>query len=213
MAGAEQPSSTSAELTTYDGFIDPPRSRDALVMHPSRECTLAAQGWEKGIDALNGDFRQALRRLRQNPGFAAIVVLTLALGIGVNVALFSLVEQILLRPLPVEEPERLVNLTSPGPQPQALSFGSQAGGSESVFSYPMFRDLERGQRAFAGIAAHRVFDASVTNGAQARRTDGMFVSGSYFPLLGVRPALGRLIDPRDERVDGEAEAVVLSYAY
>src|SRR5690606_4674603 len=68
MAGAEQPSSTSAELTTYDGFIDPPRSRDALVMHPSRECTLAAQGWENGIDELNGDFRQALRRLRQNPG-------------------------------------------------------------------------------------------------------------------------------------------------
>ena len=175
--------------------------------------TLRSYGWENGVDALAGDFRQSLRRLRQNPGFAAIVVLTLALGIGVNVALFSLIEQILLRPLPVAEPERLVNLSSPGPQPNALSFGSEAGGSETVFSYPMFRDLERGQQTFAGVAAHRVFQGSVSNGMQARRVDGMFVSGSYFPVLGLKPALGRLLGPPDDRVDGQAESVVLSYAY
>src|SRR5690606_7432759 len=72
---------------------------------------------------------------------------------------------------------------------------------------------ERGQETFVGIAAHRLFAASLSNGVQARRADGLFVSGNYFSLLGLKPALGRLLGPQDDRVDGQAESVVLSYAY
>src|SRR5690606_5042317 len=164
-----------AERAARREVRDAARAREALRSY----------GWESGVDAAFGDLRQSLRRLRQDPAFTLVVVLTLALGVGVNVAIFSLFQQILLRPLPVTEPERLVNLSSPGPQPEALSFGSEAGGSESVFSYPMFRDLQRGQETFVGIAAHRLFDPSVSNGVQARRVDGMFVSGNYFSLLGL----------------------------
>ena len=181
--------------------------------------TLRSYGWENHVDTALGDFRQSWRRLRQNPSFSAVVVATLAVGIGVNVALFSLFQQILLRPLPVAEPERLVNLVDPGLDlgfwrlSGGLTFGSIAGNSDHVFSYPMFRDLERQQGPFAGIAAHRLFDASLSIGESARRDTGFFVSGSYFSVLGLRPALGRLLGPEDDRVDGQAESVVLSHAY
>jgi predicted permease len=175
--------------------------------------TLRSYGWENHVDATLGDFRQSLRRLRKNPTFSAVVVATLAVGVGVNIALFSLFQQILLRPLPVVEPDRLVNLVDPGPDPRVLSFGSTSGGSDHVFSYQMFRDLEGRQEAFTAIAAHRLFDASLSIGENARRDEGFFVSGSYFPVLGLRPAVGRLLGPEDDRVDGQAESVVLSHAY
>src|SRR5690606_38073468 len=149
------------------------------------------------------DTRYSVRGLLARPGFTVVVVLTLAVGIGVNVAIFSLTQQILLRPLPVAEPERLVNLGDPGPKldPKngigALS-GSGSGGPDTVFSYPMFRDLQRAQVPFVDIAAHRIFDASVSTQADAQRTTGTFVSGSYFPVLGLRPALGRLLGPQDD---------------
>ena len=147
---------------------------------------------------------------------------TLAVGIGVNVALFSLFQQILLRPLPVAEPERLVNLVDPGLDLDlmrgvsggGLTFGSNSGNRDHVFSYPMFRDLERRQETpFAGHRAHRIFDASLSIGESARRDTGFFVSGSYFSVLGLQPALGRLLGTEDDRVDGQAESVVLSHAY
>jgi predicted permease len=164
---------------------------------------------------LVADIRYSARGMGARPGFVAVVVLTLALGIGVNVAIFSLVQQILLSPLRVPDPDRLVNLTDPGPKPGGLTFGSIAGGGrDSTFSYPMFRDLERGaEDGFMRIAAHRLFDASLSTGEQARPATGLFVSGSYFSVLALRPALGRLLGPEDDRVDGQAESVVLSHAY
>jgi putative ABC transport system permease protein len=175
--------------------------------------TLRTYGWENHVDVAVGDFRHSLRRLRHNLSFSGVVVATLAIGIGVNVALFSLFQQILLRPLPVAEPERLVNLVDPGPD-RGLSFGSIAGnGRDHAFSYPMFRDLERLQESFSGIAAHRLFDASLSIGDSARRETGFFVSGSYFSVLRLRPALGRLLGPLDDDIDGQADSVVLSHAY
>jgi putative ABC transport system permease protein len=159
------------------------------------------------------DVRYSARSLSARPTFSLIAALTLALGIGVNVAIYSLFEQILLRPLPVVDPDSLVNFDDLGSRQNGLSFGSPAGGSDSVFSYPMFRDLERGQEPFVGIAAHRIFDASLSTGEQARRATGVFVSGSYFSVLGLQPALGRLLGPQDDRVDGEAQSVVLSHAH
>ncbi len=182
--------------------------------------TLRSYGWENHVDAALADLRQSWRRLRKDPSFAAVVVATLAIGIGINVALFSLFQQVLLRPLPVADPERLVNFVDPGidlgymgGNRGGLTFGSTSGGSDHVFSYAMFRDLERQSNAFAGIAAHRIFEASLSTGENARRATGFFVSGSYFSVLGLQPALGRLLGTDDDRVDGEAGAVVLSYAY
>jgi predicted permease len=170
------------------------------------------------LSNLLGDLRYAARALGRAPGFAAAAVLTLALGIGVNVAMFSLFEQILLRPLPVAEPERLVNLSSPGPKLDPIGLGgvvpSVSSAVDSSFSYPMFRDLERVQEPFTGIAAHQVVaGASLSAGGLPSQDAVLFVSGSYFPLLGIRPTLGRLLDPQDDRVDGQAESVVLSHAY
>ena len=155
----------------------------------------------------------AIRQLTLRPGLAAVIVLTLALGIGANAAMFSLFHEVLLRPLPVPDGGRLVNLASPGPKLGSVSWDDM-GGSDYVFSYPMLRDLEQEQTVFTGIAAHHGFGASVAaEGSQAVRADGMAVNGDYFTVLRLVPALGRLIGKRDEpRVD-EAQVAVLSYEY
>ena len=103
----------------------------------------------------------AVRMLLKTPFVTAVAILSLALGIGANAAIFSLFDQILLRPLPVSQPNGLVNLGAPGPKPGSQSC-SQAGDCEAVFSYPMFRDLERLQTVFTGVAAHRGFGANLT---------------------------------------------------
>ena len=98
--------------------------------------------------------RFALRTLAKTPSVTAIAIISLALGIGATTAIFSLYHRVLLRPLYVEEPKMLVNLSAPGPKPGSISC-DDAGGCETVFSYPMFRDLEKVQTVFTGIAAHR----------------------------------------------------------
>jgi len=174
------------------------------------------------IWSIVADIRYGARAVFSRPTFAAVIMLTLALGIGVNVAIFSLAERVLLQPLPVPEPDRLVNLTDPetGPRffgrmsslfPQVL--GSASGGEDTVFSYPMFRDLEREQEPFVGLAAHTFYEGRISTGELTRPATLAFVSGSYFPVLGLTPALGRLLGPEDDRADGQAESVVLSHAY
>src|SRR2546428_13447572 len=98
----------------------------------------------------------AFRTLFKTPFVTGIAIVSLALGIGANAAVFSLFDQILLRPLPVPDPDRLVNLSAPDPKPGSQSCG-QAGGCDVAFSYPMFRDLERSQTGFTGLAAHFAF--------------------------------------------------------
>ena len=154
----------------------------------------------------------ALRSVTKTPFVTAVAVLSLALGIGANAAIFSLFDQILLRPLPVEAPGQLVNLAAPGPNPGMTSC-SQAGPCEEIFSYEMFRDLERAQSGFSGIAAHRDFDANLAHSSQTSSGQGMLVSGSYFPVLGLRAALGRLLDPGDDETVGENFVTVLSHDY
>jgi predicted permease len=158
------------------------------------------------------NFKLALRRLLKTPFVTAVAVVSLALGIGANAATFSLFDQMLLRALPVQEPERLVNVGAPGPKPGSQSC-NQAGECDLVFSYPMFRDLERGQRVFTGLAAHRAFSANLAFRRQTVNAEGMLVSGSYFPVLGLRPALGRLLAPADDQTVGSHFVAVLSHAY
>src|SRR5215212_2718683 len=106
------------------------------------------------------NLKLAVRRLWKSPFVSLVAVVSLALGIGANAAIFSLYDQTLLRPLPVPRPGELVNLAAPGPKPGSNSCG-QPGGCEDVFSYPMFRDLEREQTVFTGIAAHVGFGANL----------------------------------------------------
>jgi predicted permease len=154
----------------------------------------------------------ALRTLFKTPFVTIVAIVSLALGIGANAAIFSLFNQLLLRPLAVPEPDRLVNLLAPGPKPGSQSC-SQAGDCDTVFSYAMFRDLERVQAVFTGIAAHVSFGANLSARGQTQNGEGLLVSGSYFPVLGLKPAIGRLLTPDDDRTPGESHVVVISHAY
>ena len=154
----------------------------------------------------------AFRTLFRTPFVTTIAVLSLALGIGANAAIFSMFDQIMLRRLPVPEPDRLVNLAAPGPKPGSTSCG-QAGDCEVVLSYPMFRDLEREQTVLTGLAAHVKFGASLNWQDAPLTGDGMYVSGSYFPTLGLKPAVGRLLTPDDDRTIGANFVVVLGYGF
>jgi putative ABC transport system permease protein len=154
--------------------------------------------------------RFALRSLLKTPIVTAVAVLSVTLGIGANVAIFSVFNQILLRPLPVPEPARLVNLVAPGPRSGSVSCG-QIGTCDSLFSYPMFRDLQRVQTSFTDIAAHREFGANIAYGGVSEGGDSALVSGSYFSVLELAPQLGRLIIPADET--GTERVAVLSDEY
>ena len=159
------------------------------------------------------NFKLALRTLFKSPFVTIVAALSLALGIGANAAIFSLFNEMLLRPLQgVPNPTELVNLSAPGPKPGSQSCSS-AGSCEVVFSYPMYRDLEKAQTVFTGIAAHRQFGTNLAVRGQTMNTTGMMVSGSYFPTLALRPALGRLFTPEDDKTIGGHFVVVLSYDF
>ncbi|MEO8521865.1 MAG: ABC transporter permease [Acidobacteriota bacterium] len=158
------------------------------------------------------NLKLAFRRLRKSPFVSLVAVISLALGIGANAAIFSLFDQTLLRPLPVPQPEALVNLSAPGPKPGSQSCG-QAGDCDTVFSYPMFRDLERQQDVLTGLAAHVGFGANLAYRGQTVNSSALLVSGSYFPVLGISPALGRLLGPDDDRGIGAHFVAVLGYDY
>src|SRR5947199_3976268 len=159
---------------------------------------------------LNAKF--ALRMLFKTPFVTIVAIVSLALGIGANAAIFSLFNQILLRPLPVTKADQLVNLGAPGPKPGSTSC-NQAGDCDAVFSYAMFRDLEKAQVSFTGLAAHVSFGANLAARGQTSNAEGLLVSGSYFPVLGVRPAIGRLLTPDDDKAPGESQVVVLSHDF
>src|SRR5882724_9821255 len=154
--------------------------------------------------------RYGLRMLAKNPGFTAIVVLTLALGIGANTAIFSLMNQILLRQLPVQNPKELVVLHAPGP---VTGHVSDDGDATESFSYPMYKGLRENSAAAGDMLGQYGFSASIASRGQTERGSGELVSGNYFGVLGVPPAIGRVFRLDDERVPGGHPVVVLSHAY
>ena len=159
------------------------------------------------------NIKVALRTLFRTPFVTVVAILSLALGIGANAAIYSLFNEMLLRPLPVVHPERLVKFAAPGPHNGPTSC-NMAGDCDEVFSYPMFRDLERANTAFSGISAHFLFGVNVAMAGQtAVNGRGVFVSGSYFPVLGVRAALGRLLTPNDDQTIGGHYVTVVSHAF
>jgi predicted permease len=166
------------------------------------------------LDSLWQDLRFSTRAFARGPLVWSVAVLSLALGIGMNTAVFSVFHRVLLRHLPVPAPDELVLVLSPGPKPGSRSTTND-GGMEAIFSVALVRDLERVDwPAVAGLAAQGSFGANLTAAGQmATQGDGLLVSGGYFPVLGIRPALGRLLGPDDDRVPGAHPVVVLSHQY
>ncbi len=158
------------------------------------------------------EIRYVFRTLSRTPIVSLIVVLSLGLGVGANTAIFSLMHQVLMRSLPVEKPEDLVTLTSPAEFKTGRTSTGDAGRLESVFSYPMFRALEKDSKGLKGIAGFREFEANISY--RGRTLDGAVctVSGGYFPLLGLKPEMGRMLDHNDDAGAGQTVAV-LSFGY
>jgi len=165
------------------------------------------------LQTLTADLRYAIRGLLSKPMFALVAIASLALGIGVNTAIFSLFEQVALRPLPVHEPDRLVNFAAPGLRSGSTSSGS-AGGRDEIFSYPMLRDLQReSPPQLAGIAGFKGIGAVLRVNGQTRPTNAALVTGNYFDVLGLVPAAGRLLTPDDDRDTVSGGAAVLAHAF
>jgi len=156
------------------------------------------------------DVRYGLRMLAKNPGFTSIAILTLALGIGANTAIFSLLHQVLLRRLPVRNPNELVILKSPGPK---HGHTWSDGDDSEIFSYPLYKGLAKNSAVFDGVIARYEFAAGIASHGQTERGSGELVTGNYFDVLGVRPALGRVLSPADDDVQGAHPVLVLSHAY
>jgi putative ABC transport system permease protein len=164
--------------------------------------------WRWIEDAIR-DARYAARSLARSPGFTATAVLSLAIGVGASAAIFSLVDQVLFRLLPVREPERLVAVDWNG---NSLSYGWGPG---AYMSYPLCRDLMKQDRFFDGVLCRfpTVVMLASGEGRQAEPVGAEIVSGSYFPVLGVVPAMGRHFDEQDDVQPGAHPVVVLSHAY
>ena len=163
------------------------------------------------MNTLLQDIRYALRQLRKSPGFTLTVIVTLALGIGANTAVFTLFDQVLLRILPVERPKELVRFEWTG----AFSGSSSSFGGDryNYFSYPMYKDLRDQNQVFSGMLAADKASVGVSWHNQAENEDAEVISGNYFQLLGLKPALGRLLTPQDDTAKNANPVVVLSYDY
>ncbi|MCL4822390.1 MAG: ABC transporter permease [Vicinamibacteria bacterium] len=158
------------------------------------------------MDALRQDLKFALRSLGKARGFAAVVVLTLALGIGANTAIFNLLDQLLLRPLPVRAPQELVLVRDPGP------FMGRTYGDD-MMSHPLYRELREKNEVFSGMLARHETTASVGRGDATEMARVELVSGNYFEVLGLAPVLGRLFTLADDETPGTHPVVVLGHGY
>ena len=156
------------------------------------------------------DARYALHGFASRPMFAVVVVLTLAVGIGVNVAVFSLYDQIMLRELNVSRPAELVNLVGGGVALNQIT--NYQGGDEETFSYPMFRDLQAAAEPYLALGASRIIGTALGYGDRTEPDSVVIVSGGYFEALGVGPELGRVLGEQDV-VGGQPAAAMLSYEH
>jgi predicted permease len=156
------------------------------------------------FETLAQDLRYALRMLIKSPGFTTVTILTLALGIGANTGLFSLVNSVLLANLPVRNPQELVIVKYTDARTQE---------AEEDFSYPMYQAMRDKNTVFANVLTRSGLSFNASYGGQSEHAAGELVSGNYFETLGVQPFLGRLISPEDDRTPGAHPVAVLSYGY
>jgi hypothetical protein len=155
------------------------------------------------LHSVFADCRYAIRQFRKNPGFTTVAVLTLALGIGANAVIFSLISTILLRPLPINHPEQMF----------AIHQGKQNDPSYSQsMSYPNYKDIRDRNQVLSSMAVYRFDPMSLSHNGNNERVWGYLVSGNYFDVLGVRPFLGRTFLPEEDRTPNARSVVVLSYS-
>src|SRR6266403_5837195 len=152
--------------------------------------------------------RLALRSLRKSPGFALTAILTLALGIGVNAAIFQLIDAVRLRSLPVVDPQRLV-----GVQVKGGNYTVGISRTPATLSLALFEQIQKQQQGFSGLFAWLDHDFRLNQGAQQKRVPGLWVSGDIFTTLGVVPLKGRLFSAEDDRPGCGISGAVLSYAF
>src|SRR5271170_3783980 len=164
------------------------------------------------MQSLMQDLRFSLRQIRRSPGFLVTAVLTLALGVGANTAIFSLLDQALLRSLPVRAPEQLVILSAPGTEWEGHT-GNNGAGVEKSFSYPMYRDLRDRGTAFDGLIATAPAEVGIARNGASNLANAEIVSGNYFSVLGVPAAKGRLLAPTDDTTPGGNPVAVVSFNY
>ncbi|MGC2636615.1 MAG: ABC transporter permease, partial [Acidobacteriaceae bacterium] len=166
------------------------------------------------LESLGRDVRYGLRGLWRNPGFAAVAILTLALAIGSNATIFSLIDQALLQSLPVRDPGRLVALSFSGTYDgHRHSEGGDTPGHIHEFSYPMYRDLRDRNAALSGLIAEAPLTLGVTWNNHAESVSAEMVSGNYFEMLGVPAAVGRVFSGNDETAAGANPVAVLGFDY
>ena len=163
-------------------------------------------GWNS-VEALRQDLRYGVRQLRRSPGFTIVAVLTLALGIGANVAVFSIVNTILLRPLPFRQPQQLTWLAA----------NNGVGGlSDQTYRVDAYEEIQRHNQSFQEVTGYVPFfsvsDYKLMGYGEPKPVSGVWVAGNFFSMLGIQPALGRLFTP-EECVQGGRPAVLLSHAF
>jgi predicted permease len=191
--------------------------RQAILSFGSRErtreqCRQQRPSWT--MESLLRDLRYGMRGLLRNPGFTMVAALTLALAIGANSTIFSLLSQALMRALPVEDPQRLVVLSFAGARSgHVQSDGGETPGHLHEFSYPMYRDLRDQNAAFSGLIAAAPVSIGVVWNSHAEAVSAEIVSGNYFETLGIRPAMGRLFVSSDETTEGANPVAVLNFEY
>ncbi len=156
------------------------------------------------MGTLYHDLRYALRMLRKSPVFTSVAVLTLALGIGANAAIFTLTDAVLLQSLPVKDPDQLAVISTYDPSENDVN---------SSFSYPMYQDLLDKNEVFSGVLARGGTQMNVSHEGRSDRIRGELVSGNYFDVLGVRPWVGRLFTQDDDRTPSAHPVAVLSYGF
>src|SRR5579864_2626000 len=165
------------------------------------------------MNALLHDIRYALRQLRKSPGFTGVAVFTLALGIGANTAIFTVVNALLLKMLPVRDPQQLMVVGDP------TLTGTRSDGTPrtDVFSYPLYKQLRQRNSVFSGLAAgggdNGIEVESINGQVSDAKITGRLVSGNYFAVLGLEPAVGRLLSASDETAESANPVVVLGYSY
>jgi predicted permease len=167
--------------------------------------------WESFVETCWQDLRYAIRTLRKSPGFTAAVVLTLALGIGANTAIFTLTDSVMLKPLPVANPGQLYRLGDNNNC--CVMEGTQNGGSFVLYSYALYKELRDHTPEFSELAAFEAWTSDLNvrrAGSAAQPYKGEYVSGNYFPMFGIKPFAGRLLGPADDS-PGAPPAAVMSY--
>jgi macrolide transport system ATP-binding/permease protein len=166
--------------------------QDPIVPGANRRTNMIAVIWQ--------DLRYGARMLLKQPGFTLIAVITLALGLGANTAIFSLVDKVMIRKLPVDEPERVVVVSA-----------TSSRGLSTAFTYPDFADYRDGNQVFEGLVCYTQRALTLNDGGQAERIQGLIVSGNYFTALRVQPTPGRGFLPEEDKTRGLRPVIVLSH--